>query len=182
MYIRAELEQQLDDLIPKFNYIAFFSNESEISTEDTISSKSELFRIAVTPVRSNQNLIISYTIPSDKYCPNSTVSSASSNTQFTLVSATGFIVGDRIQIRIPGNYLDRKISAKSGNIITVSESIGMTLTSGIEVIVKCSQVGLIRDGSSGANTGSLAFLFPENFAKKEGSTIPGTMTIPMKGT
>ena len=182
MYIRAELEQQLDDLISKYNYIAFFSNDLDISSEDTIGAKTELFRIAVTPTRSNQNLIIPYTISSSQYCPNSTVSSASSNTQFTLVSASGFAVADRIQIRIAGNYLDRKVSAKSGNIITVSESIGSTLTSGIEVITKCTQVALIRDGSSGANTGSLAFIFAEDFAKKQGSTITGVMTIPMKGT
>jgi len=181
MYLKAEINTQLNDLISKFNYLAFFSNESEITDEDTIASKSELFRIAITPVRNNQNLIITYTIPADKYCPYSTVSSASSNTQFTLVSATGFKVGDRIQIKISGNYLDRKISAKSVNIITVSESIGMTLTSGIEVITKCTQIGLIRNGSSGANTGSLAVLLPENFAKKEGSIITGTMTIPLKG-
>lgn len=182
MYIRTEIDKQLDDLISKYNYIAFFSNDSEISTEDTLALKTKLFRVAVTPTRSNQNLIIPYTISSSQYCPNSTVASASSNTQFTLVDANGFAVGDRIQIRIPGNYLDRKVSAKSGNIITVSESIGSTLTSGIEVITKCTQVALIRDGSSGLDTGSLAFIFPEDFAKKEGSTITGVMTIPMKGT
>lgn len=181
MYLKSEINTQLDNLISKYNYLAFFSNESEITDEDTIASKSELFRISITPIRNNQNLIINYTIPSEKYCPYSTVSSASSDTVFTLVSASGFKIGDRIQIKIPGSFLDRKISAKSGNIITVSESIGMTLTSGIEVITKCTQIGLIRDGSSGANTGTLAVLLNEDFSKKSGSIITGTMTIPLKG-
>lgn len=181
MQIQNEIETILNYFISKYNYIAFFSNSEDISSEDAIGSKRELFRIPITFSISNNKLVANYDISTSQYCPSSTISTASSGTEITLLSTAGFAVNDIVQVKIAGNYQDRRITSIVSNTITLDRTLGIIPTSGVQVIIKCTQSAIIREGSSGANSGTLAWIFKEDFAKESGTTVPGTVQIPLKG-
>lgn len=154
MIFDSHINNELTWLKDQITHVAFYTEYTPFSTTDTITSKHEIGRIAVTPTLSNKEIKFSYTLGlSDCVCPTTSISSVTSDTVFIVSNASNFTVGDRIEIDTTGtgSYQDCKILAKSTNTLTIDRSL--SLATGRAVRMKISQKAIVLNGTSTSNSG-----------------------------
>ena len=150
----------LDDILDSITHVAFFTNY--IPTQnDTMVTRHELAR--VVPVKSRVNNLArwEFVIPVGLVdCPSTTVVSATTTT-LVLTDGSLFSTSDeRVRISLPTSE-QRDIIAKDGaNTIIINPALPVAPGAGIVVDVLLSEVALVRNGLSGANTGTIFHIRP----------------------
>jgi hypothetical protein len=167
--IITSIEEDLDYLLSLYTHIDIFSNNAKPTSEDTLGGKNSLGQIAITPVRTGQILTVEFTIPLTIFCPSTITDTGSTSSVLELISGTGFEVGDRIRVRLAGNYRDREITAKNVNQITLDSALPSAPAAGISVDVKITQAGLVKNGDPGP--GTLAYVQEILNAYKPNTTV-----------
>lgn len=97
-----------------------------------------------------QTTFLTSFLPADNNGAYTTVATAASPTSFTLTSATGFQIGDRIEIE----GQKRTIANLSGVTVTLDEALSVAPTVGAEVQVIWGETGLLINGDSVLGTRS----------------------------
>lgn len=178
--IQSKLTAGITKLVEDINYIAFFSNDTRSTDTDTIGSKTELFRIAVTLSVSGTKATISYTLTTALACPSTTVASSVSTSVINFTDASDFAQGDRIIFEVSGNYQKRKISGKSTNQITLDKPLSATPANGTTVRVLITQRAIIENGTGSANSGTLYQIEDFEYSKLLGVEESGSITVELE--
>lgn len=178
--IQSKLTAGITKLVEDINYIAFFSNDARSTDTDTIGSKTELFRIAVTPSVSGVKATISYTLTTAMYGPSSTVASSVSTTVMTLTDASDFTEGDRVIVKVSGNFQKRRITDVTGNQITLDTALSAIPANGTVIRVLITQRAIIENGTGSANSGTLYQIEDWEYEKQQGVEVPGTIDLKLE--
>lgn len=157
----------------EMNYVSITTKDITLSKSDgdlSSSSPLELARVAVGSVTENDFYSTwTTTIPSGiGTTASSGISSVTSQTEFTLNDASNFRVGDRILV--PGQFVERRITAKSGNDITINSPFSGIVTDDDNLIQLITQVMLVYNGTASLNTGfasSIASLIAKKSANEK---------------
>lgn len=175
--IGSKIESSLTKIVEDINYIAFFSNNARSTDSDTIGSKHELFRKAVTPSVSGNQATMSYSFDSADSCPFSAIDTVTSTSILVLEDASDFEIGDRVQIEKTGNFQKRKITDKDVNEITLDSPLPYTPTAATVVRVLITQRAIIESGNSGANSGTIFQIEDWEYSKLQGVVENGNIKI-----
>lgn len=166
----THITDEITWLKDQITHIAFYTEYEPFNTNDILdSSKHEIGRVAVTPNIVNNQITINYTINSSTAnCSSTIISSVTSNTICVLTSASGFDIGDRIEIDTTGSgtYQECKIINKSSSTITIDRQLN--LVTGRTVRIKISNKAIIKNGTLTSKSG--AFVYSEQFIKFKNSS------------
>jgi hypothetical protein len=143
----------------------------------------ELGRVAVdAPVRSGSVITVASSFgASDAICLNTTISGVTSTTVFTVTSATGLQIGDRVQItlsNLSNRKEERKISNIAGSTITLSEALSATPAVSDAFKQMISRIHLINGSATlTLNSGDAASIAPYKTIKSSTDTLDFEHTI-----